>query len=1048
MTHTKNTFILTHRDVDGVCAAAIAKASYPKAKVGFANPPDFVSMLDSLSGYDCVIILDLGIDSVQKDEAIASFRKLSTTSSIIYIDHHLRTQGLTERNLACKGVYRTDASTSELAWEFFKPSASRDFIAVLGAIGDYKERTPQIQGLIEKYDERKVYPEALFLEWALMVSEDRFNRRVIEELAQCKWPYQMSIMGKEADAIVRRQRTLERYVREKAEKICEHVMLIRDPPFKATGPAATLLTKLDNVDIGIASRTDENHVYLSLRRHEESAINLASLIDKSASKLGGMGGGHLAASGGKIPAERFDEFLVEIKRVLSKGRLKRINKLDVGSVDKKKIERKLFKEIIERRRAEERAERYREYLQLQVDRMPIGSIVWDGDFRVKTWNPAATKIFGFTEEEALGKHPYDFIVPKEAQPHVDAIWRRLLEGDLTAYSVNENTTKDGRIIICDWANTPLKEADGTVISVLSMVQDITERKRAEEALRRLATVVQDSNDAITVQDFDGNILGWNQGAVRMYGWSEPEAIEMNIVNIIPKGKRGEAVALVQKLRAGEAVEPFETQRVTRDGRTLNVWLTVTKLANDAGETVAIATTERDITKRRRAEEELVRLSNAVKMSADSIVISDLEGRITDVNEATLKMYGTDDKRDIIGKSSFDIIAPEDRKKAFAGMKELLESGYIRGREYRILIKDGSKILVEMDLALMKDANGNPTGFIAVSRNIIERKRAEEALRESERRFRDIAENAREWIWEVDAEGKYTFTGPIIEKILGYKPEEVLGLHFYDLFHPDDREKLKTAAFEAFAKKQPFRGFVNRNVHKGGKTVWLSTNGSPILDAKGNLLGYIGADIDITERIRAENKIKVERALYRSIARAANRSRTLEELCKLALSGIQKVIKYDMADVMVYNESENTLSAVAQVGFPKDLYGRTVKWLDLNYGSKVAAQAALKRKGIYIDDVKTSKLMSLIHDLIVKYDISTMYSVPLFNRSKLQGVLEVITVGDNVLSKEDREVLDTISEELAGGIAKAVSAEHLVTVREAFGWLSIPTSRTPPLDPHP
>jgi GAF domain-containing protein len=87
-------------------------------------------------------------------------------------------------------------------------------------------------------------------------------------------------------------------------------------------------------------------------------------------------------------------------------------------------------------------------------------------------------------------------------------------------------------------------------------------------------------------------------------------------------------------------------------------------------------------------------------------------------------------------------------------------------------------------------------------------------------------------------------------------------------------------------------------------------------------------------------------------------------------------------------------------------------------------------------------------LVVKYDISTIYSVPLFSAGKLQGVLEVITVGDKVLSKEDREVLNTISEELAGGIAKAKSEEHLVTVKEAFGWLAVPTGRAPPMDPHP
>ena len=140
-------------------------------------------------------------------------------------------------------------------------------------------------------------------------------------------------------------------------------------------------------------------------------------------------------------------------------------------------------DITERKQAEEQTKRLREYLQLQVNRMPIGLIVWDKEFRVRTWNPAATKIFGFTEKEALEKHPYDLIVPKEVQTQVDDVWRRLLEGNLTAYSVNENITKDGRTIICDWANTPLKEADGTVIGVLSMVQDITERERAEKELK-------------------------------------------------------------------------------------------------------------------------------------------------------------------------------------------------------------------------------------------------------------------------------------------------------------------------------------------------------------------------------------------------------------------------------------------------------------------------------------------------------------------------------------------------------------------------------------
>jgi PAS domain S-box-containing protein len=146
----------------------------------------------------------------------------------------------------------------------------------------------------------------------------------------------------------------------------------------------------------------------------------------------------------------------------------------------------------------------------------------------------------------------------------------------------------------------------------------------------------------------------------------------------------------------------------------------------------------------------------------------------------------------------------------------------------------------------------------------ERRQAEEALQQSNRRFKDIAQNALEWIWEVDAEGKYTYTSAVVEKILGYKPNEVLGKYFYDLFHPDDREELKKAAFEVFAKKRPFRQFVNRNIHKNGEVVWLSTSGVPILDKEENFLGYRGADVDITESKQAEEALRESEAYNSSL----------------------------------------------------------------------------------------------------------------------------------------------------------------------------------------
>jgi sigma-B regulation protein RsbU (phosphoserine phosphatase) len=142
---------------------------------------------------------------------------------------------------------------------------------------------------------------------------------------------------------------------------------------------------------------------------------------------------------------------------------------------------------------------------------------------------------------------------------------------------------------------------------------------------------------------------------------------------------------------------------------------------------------------------------------------------------------------------------------------------------------------------------------------IQRQRAAEELQNSEQRFRQIAESAEEWIWEVDANGYYTYTSSVVEKLLGWKPSEIVGKkHFYDFYLPALREQLKEASFQVIYEKKPFRKFINFNVHRNGKVVVLETSGVPILDGSGNLLGYRGADSDITERRRAEDALQKAR----------------------------------------------------------------------------------------------------------------------------------------------------------------------------------------------
>ncbi|MBN3873442.1 PAS domain S-box protein [Nostoc sp. JL33] len=181
-----------------------------------------------------------------------------------------------------------------------------------------------------------------------------------------------------------------------------------------------------------------------------------------------------------------------------------------------------YRDITEYKQAEAELRASQQRLALLVEQTPLAIIEWNTNFEIQTWNRAAERIFGYTTEEMLG-NSFEIIVPENVRKHVNEIITALLTQRGGSFSVNENVTKDGRTMVCEWYNNPLVAPDGQVIGVASMVLDITERKRAEEEQQKFVALIENSSDFIGIASMEGQILHVNPAGLKMVGISSLEA---------------------------------------------------------------------------------------------------------------------------------------------------------------------------------------------------------------------------------------------------------------------------------------------------------------------------------------------------------------------------------------------------------------------------------------------------------------------------------------------------------------------------------------------
>ncbi len=471
---------------------------------------------------------------------------------------------------------------------------------------------------------------------------------------------------------------------------------------------------------------------------------------------------------------------------------------------------------------------------------------------------------------------------KESWQYPDITCVRIVAGDSVYKTANFKTSKwkqsadifvndkiIGQIEVFHLENMPnldegpfLKEERSLIDSLAERLGKITEHMRAEEALRASEEthrgLIENLPQRIFHKDANSVYVSCNDNYADDLGIAAHEIRGKTDFDFHPK-------ELAEKYRADDLrlMQSGQTEEIEESyiggGQEFVVQTVKTALTDDAGNATGILGIFWDITERKRVEEALRESEERYHRITDAVTDYIYKVRVEDGQPAetihgqaceAVTGYSTEEFR-IDPYLWIQMIPQEDRDPVRDQVSRILSGDDPEPIEHRLMRKDGCVRWVTSVLVAHRDGQGNLFSYDGLIRDITERKLAEEALAESEKRFRNIAESMADWIWEVDSKGVYTYVSSNVESLLGYRAEEVLGKTPFDLMTPKEAERVGQLFQLISENKEPMRDLENWKLTKDGRSVCLLTNGTPLFDDQGNLLGYRGVDKDITETKRLQ-----------------------------------------------------------------------------------------------------------------------------------------------------------------------------------------------------
>ncbi|WP_088894919.1 PAS domain-containing sensor histidine kinase [Leptolyngbya ohadii] len=503
-----------------------------------------------------------------------------------------------------------------------------------------------------------------------------------------------------------------------------------------------------------------------------------------------------------------------------------------------------------------------------IETSPLATICWDREFRVTFWSKRAENIFGWTDEEVIGKTPFDWQFVFEAdREQVNQIVAQLLNGVSTTCH-NRNYRKDGSLVFCEWYNSTLVDEQGNLVSMLSFALDVTDRKQAEAALqaseprfKRYERIVSATADAISLIDCQYRYqivnqvyLDWHQKSyTEIVGHSVSELVDQEVFATVIQPR-------LDRCLAGETVQYNDWFEFPGLGRQF-LSVTYSPYREADRDISGVVVSIRNITPLKQAEEAVRQSEQRFQEIAQTIsqlffIRSAITGEFIYISPAYERIWGRSCESLYQNPNSWvESIHSDDRSLVVQSLADQFAGNSVQ-REYRIIQPSGAVHWISAQISLVQDESGNPLHFIGFAKDISDRKAAEFALQQNEARYLAILEDQTELITRFKFDGTLLFVNDAYCRYFGITKEQSIEFNYKLIIYPDDQAAIDRC-LATLSPENPV-GVVENRVFRHGSVRWTQWTNHAIYDSQGNLLELQSVGRDIDDRKQAE--LQVQEAL--------------------------------------------------------------------------------------------------------------------------------------------------------------------------------------------